>query len=120
MAERFFARIIIILVLILTLVLFSCSSTLSQDDIKTLESYWQNDTGLYYLDMSGKNPVSFVLPSASATLSVKANILISENILIFNDAGVKYALVMNDAPSGGSTDRCMIIDSTRLCEKERP
>jgi hypothetical protein len=103
------------------LAVLACSRGGSGDpeDLKRLEGYWQNETGLYYFDMSDQGPVSFVLPNAAATVTPLKVATLNGQTLVLSDGSTEYSLHFDRLPTKTGSDRCLEIDSTRLCEAKR-
>lgn len=113
-------QIYILFVLLATLAATGCQDDGGASDSGDFKSYWQDSIGLYYLDISGLGPISFVFPNKAATLSPKARIYVRSDSLILTDMGHKYVLQLNIHPSGMNNSRCMRMEDTDLCEMGRP
>lgn len=88
-------------------------------DLERLRGFWENESGLYYLDLSGQDAASFVLPNVAATLSPLERASLTRQELLLSDGRSQFVLKLDRLPPALGTRRCLEIDATRLCEATR-
>lgn len=103
---------------------FSCESNESEraNELARYQGFWQNHNGLYYLDLSDKRPIAFVLEHKAATLSKRAyfKLLDDETLQLVDPlSDLHFNLKIFGKPSSSGDDRCMDIEDTVLCLASR-
>ncbi len=88
-------------------------------DARELQGFWKSKTGLHYLDLSGRGPISLVLPSHAGTLSPQARVQAESEGLAFIDGEERFVLELQGIFPGQGENRCIKLDNTRLCHSER-
>jgi|GEM_PF-4171264 len=105
--------------LLLMLILSGCNSNAPQggeEEMAQLNGFWRNDSGLYYLNILENEPISFVLPNTSATLSQQTVATLTPKGLHFVDGKASFLIPINDMPPRFGNKKCLEADNTRLCK----
>lgn len=119
MKKKFLLTIFIVLILLAGFFCTEDKHLNNKQDIKQLSGLWINDNGLYYLNMPENEPISFVLPNTSATLSKNAVATLTANALQFKDGKASFSIPINDMPPRFGKNKCLEADNTRLCLAKR-
>ena len=91
-----------------------------EDGLACYRGFWQDDSGLYYFDMSGEGRISFVFPKKSATMEPEAEVVLKDDEMLLKDSRAAFVLHLDEFPPADGSGRCMEIEGIRICERKRP
>ena len=95
------------------------SADAPEENRARLSAFWQGENPLYYLDLSGRAPISFVLPKKAATLAPEARFAVLPDAIVLKNGSAEQRLHLDEAPPAKGAKRCMQVERTLLCEAQK-
>lgn len=95
------------------------SADAPEENRARLSAFWLGENPLYYLDLSGRSPIAFVLPKKAATLARDARVAIEPEAIVLQNGKATLRLTLDEAPPAKGVKRCMTVEHTKLCEAEK-